>query len=179
MVPSTKSVLKHFDSASEEIKRYFQHLPAIVTSFPWEVAIAYQFIRVEQAQNRALYGGAVKLHRADAELAGSMLDSLHITRGSFLTHYETVFGQPIPPSTVTKLKFAENIRDKTVHGKAVSDADFRQAVVDVIDYAASLNDHVGSVAGFKPFGDMRGFKGAAQPLEKATTRWLLKGLLSS
>jgi hypothetical protein len=108
-----------------------------------------------------------------------MLDSLHITRDSFLKHYETVFGQAMPAPTVAKLKFAERVRDKTVHGKTVSDADFRQAIVDVIDYAASFNTHVDSRAGFEPFGDMRGFKGAGQPLEKTTTRWLLKGLFAS
>jgi hypothetical protein len=177
-IPSTIAVLKRFANSPEEIRGYFAHLPELIKGYPWEVSIAYQFIRVERAQNRALYGGAVKLHRAHGEVAGSMLDSLHITRESFLNHYETVFGQAMPAPTVAKLKFAERIRDKTVHGKAVGDADFRQAIVDVIDYADSFNTHVNSRAGFKPFGDMRGFKGAGQPLEKTTTRWLLKGLLA-
>jgi len=177
-IPSVIAVIKHIKKSPQEIQDYFAHLPSLIPNYPWEVAIAYQFIRVERAQNRALYGGVVKLHRADGEVAGSMLDSLHITRDSFLKHYETIFGQALPAATVAQLKVAEKIRDKTVHGKEVGDADFRQAVVDVIDYAAALNNHVNSRAGFKPFGDMRGFKGAAQPLEKSTTRWLLKGLLS-
>jgi hypothetical protein len=178
-VPSTIAVKKHIEAAPDEVKKYFEHLPKLIDVFPWEVAIAYQFVRVERAQNRALYGGVVKLHRAHGEVAEPYLSSLYITRETFLKHYATVFGQSLPSSTVNKLKFAEKVRDKTVHGKNVDDAAFRRAVVDVIEYAALLNAHVQSIAGFKPFGDMRGFKGAGQPLEKSTTRWLLKGILAT
>ena len=31
-------------------------------------------------------------------------------------------------------------------------------------------------AEFRPFGDLRGFKGRGQPLERTTTRWVLKGM---
>ena len=177
-IPSIKAVLKHFESAPDEVRNYFFHLPTLIKNYPWEVVIAYQFIRVEQAQNRTLYGGVVKLHRAHGELASAVIDSLHITRDSFVKYYATVFGQSLPVETISKLKFAEKVRDKTVHGKDVNVSDFRQAIVDVVDYAVSLNNHVYDLAEFKPFGDMRGFKGAGQPLEKATTRWLLKGLLA-
>ena len=176
-VPSTIAVLKHIAAAPVEVQMYFEHLPALVKDFPWEVAIAYQFVRVERAQNRALYGGVVKLHRAHGEVAEPYLGSLYITRESFLKHYATVFGQALPAATVSKLKFSEKVRDKTVHGKDVNEAAFRQAVVDVIDYAVLLNHQTQTIAQFKPFGDMRGFKGAEQPLEKTTTRWLLSGLL--
>lgn len=177
-IPSTKAVLRHFDAAPQDVRKYFEHLPKLVGEYPWEVAIAYLFVRVERAQNRALYGGVVKLHRAHGEVAASMIEGLHIKRDSFLKHYGTIFGQPLPAGTISKLKFAEKVRDKTVHGKYVSDPDFRQAIVDVVDYAVSLNSHVQTISGFQPFGDMRGFKGAGQALEEVTTRWLLKGLLA-
>jgi hypothetical protein len=176
-VPSYKAVLKHFDACDEEVRRFFPHLPElIVRELPWEVGIAYQFIRVETGQNRAIYGGVVKLHRADAQIAASMLNTLHITWSSFLQLVETVFERPLPTATVALLKTAEKVRDKTVHGKNVGEPEARQAIVDVLDYAAAVNKFVKSIAGFEPFGSMQGFKGAAQPLPKATTRWLLKGM---
>ena len=175
-IPSYKSVLKHYASVPADVQKYFGHLPSLIQSYDWDVCIAYQFIRVEFAQNRTLYGGVVKLHRAEANVADSMLYSLHITRASFLTLIETIFGAPLPDAVANKLKFAERVRDKTVHGKGISEADARQALVDVLDYATDFNKFVESIAGFRPFGDMRGFKGAGQPLEKPTTRWLLKGL---
>jgi hypothetical protein len=176
-VPSYKAVLKHYTRCGQEVQGFFPYLPRLsVPPLPWEVGIAYQFIRVETGQNRAIYGGVVKLHRADANIAESMLNTLHITRPLFLQLFQTVFGQPLPAATVALLKAAEKVRDKTVHGKSVDDPDARQAIVDVLDYATSVNDFVSGIAGFKPFGSMQGFKGAAQPLPKTTTKWLLKGL---
>jgi len=82
----------------------------------------------------------------------------------------------LPDPVIQKLRFAEGVRDKAVHGKVIVEADARTALVDVLDYAVELNKFVDGIAGFKPCGDMRGFKGAGQPLARATTRWLLKGL---
>jgi hypothetical protein len=176
-VPSYKAVLKHYAGCSEEVRRFFPHLPQlIVPELPWEVGIAYQFIRVETGQNRAIYGGVVKLHRADAQIANSMLNTLHITRASFLELVETIFERPLPAATIALLKTAEKVRDKTVHGKDVAEPEARQAIVDVLDYATAVNAFVQSIAKFEPFGSMQGFKGAAQPLGKSTTRWLLKGM---
>jgi len=39
-----------------------------------------------------------------------------------------------------------------------------------------MNEFVFQIAGFKPFGSLKGFKGRAEPLDKATTKWLLKGM---
>jgi hypothetical protein len=176
-VPSYKAVLKHYEQCGHQVRGFFPHLPQlIVPSLPWEVSIAYQFIRVETGQNRAIYGGVVKLHRADGPVADSMLNTLRITRSSFLQLFETVFGHPLPGTTVALLKTAEKARDKTVHGKSVSDPDARQAIVDVLDYATAVNSFVNGLAGFEPFGSMQGFKGAGQPLPKATTKWLLRGM---
>jgi hypothetical protein len=175
-VPSYKAVLKHYASVPADVQRFFGHLPSLIQNYDWDVCIAYQFICVETAQNRTLYGGVVKLHQAEASVAESMLYPLHVTRASFLTLVETIFGAPLPVAVADKLKFAEKVRDKTVHGKGISQADARQALVDVLDYATELNKFVENIAGFRPFGDMRGFKGSAQPLEKSTTHWLLKGL---
>jgi len=175
-IPSYKAVLKHYASTPGDVQNYFKDLPLLIQDYDWDVCIAYQFIRVETAQNRTLYGGVVKLHGADPDIADSMLYSLHITRNSFLTLVETIFSAPLPVVVSDKLKFAEKVRDKTVHGKGISQADARQSLVDVLDYATDLNTFVEGIAGFRPFGDMRGFKGAGQPLAKPTTKWLLKGI---
>ncbi len=89
---------------------------------------------------------------------------------------EVVFGKPLPDTTIGLLKTAEKVRDKTVHGKGISEPQAREAIVDVLDYATAVNNFVDGIAGFKPFGSMQGFKGAAQPLAKSTTAWLLKGM---
>lgn len=164
----------------KDIQDYFLHLPSLLNSnLPWDVIIAYQFIQVEKAQNRTIYGGVVKIHRAHKEVVGSMLYPLHITRASFLTLFETIFSEPLDKNTVNKLKLAEKVRDKTVHGKGVSVSEARQAIGDVLDYAHLMNIQVDKIAGFYPFGSMKGFKGRREPLEEKTTSWLLKGLLST
>ena len=52
----------------------------------------------------------------------------------------------------------------------------REALVDVIEYAETLNAELKASAGFEPFGDLRGFKGRAKSLDDATSRLVLKGL---
>jgi hypothetical protein len=117
-IPSYKAVLKHYASLPADVQQFFVPLPSLIESYDWDVCIALQFIRVETAQNRTIYGGVVKLHRANAEIADSMLYSLHVTRASFLKLIETIFGAPLPVAIADKLKFAEKIRDKTVHARA-------------------------------------------------------------
>lgn len=87
-----------------------------------------------------------------------------------------IFGKPLPANITGKLKFAEGIRDNILHGKGVSQPEARQASVDVLDYATEFNTFVGGIAGFHPFGGMRGFKGRKQSYDKPTTRLVLKGL---
>jgi hypothetical protein len=100
----------------------------------------------------------------------------HLTRDGFRVRYKTVFGQSPHKATVAKIKEAEKIRDRVIHGKDVDDATLLQALLDVIDYAEAFNMEVKKIGGFEPFGDLRGFKGRAEPLDKSTTRWLLKGM---
>ena len=75
-----------------------------------------------------------------------------------------------------KIAEAEKVRDLILHGKQVSEVDKRKAVVDVLEYAKSFNAEVSRIAGFKPFGSLKGFKGRGQPLDKSTSRWVLKGV---
>jgi hypothetical protein len=174
--PSYKALIKKFDSCPQEVKDYLTHFRDLTTKHLYQVCLAYLFLRTELAQNRTLYCGVVKLHHAHTNIAESAIDTQHLTRDRFLEIYERVFGERLPDAISGKLKQAEKIRDKVVHGKIVSDPEMREAIHDVLEYAILMNDHLESKAGFKPFGDLRGFKGRGTPLEKSTTRWVLKGM---
>ncbi len=174
--PSCKAITKKYNSCQSEIQAYFLHLPSLIQDYPLEVTLAYLFLRTELAQNRILYCGVVKLHHADTEIASRGLDAQHLTRDGFLELYSKIFGEKLPVPISEKIKAAEKIRDKVIHGKSVTVAKLREAVWDVLDYAEHMNSHVQSKAGFQPFGDLRGFKGRGNPLDKNTSRWLLKGI---
>ena len=84
--------------------------------------------------------------------------------------------EPVKTTLSTKLSRAEKVRDRVIHGKQVDDNEKREAVLDILEFAEGFNVYVSSLAGFKPFGSLRGFKGRATPLDKSTTRWILKGM---
>ncbi len=176
-VPSYKAVFKHYDKSPENIRRYFDQLPQLLKQdFPYEVSLAYLFLRTERAQNRALYCGVVKLHKAHAEVAENAVNAQHLTRKGFLDLYQTIFDKKLPDAIHRKIETAESIRDKVIHGKSMTDKSMREAHCDIIDYATELNKELLQVAGFEPFGSIQGFKGRGQSLDKKTSKWLLKGM---
>lgn len=175
-IPTYKALIKIYEDLPEEIRKYFQHVPNLLKDFPYEVCIAYSFLKIEQAQNRALYGGVVKLHRGDTEFVRRVMNFQHLTRDGFKEIYKNVFGAPLSKDTSNKLKEAEKIRDRVIHGKTVPDGELREAIADCLNYGVLLNIDVSTAAGFKPFGNMRGFKGRADSLDKRTTKWVMRGL---
>ncbi len=174
--PSYIALLKKYDSCSEDVKKYFDLLPQLIKDYPHSVSLAYVFFQTEKAQNRVLYGGVVKLHRGNASTVENLVSAAHITRESFILLFKNIFDRELPQTIATKIKVAEKTRDKLLHGKKVTDASLREAISDVLDYAESVNTEIDSLAGFKPFGDMRGFKGRRETLDPKTTKWLMKGL---
>jgi hypothetical protein len=174
--PSYRSLLKRFEQCPDGLKNWFSSLPSLLESFPYDISIAYLFLRVEQVQNLALYCGLVKLHQADTGLARKAVETQHLTRDGFLALYASVFGKPFSNETRGKIVAAEKVRDRVVHGKTVEDSELRKAIADVLDYAEALNTDVKEIAGFGPFEELRGFKGRAESLGPQTTRWLVKGL---
>lgn len=175
--PATwKAVVSHYDNCPAEVRGYFDALPGLVRDYGWEVTLSYQFGRVELAHNMTLYCGVVKLHQVDAQLARRAVESHHITRDHFKELFETIFGKKIRKSIADRLEQASKARDKVLHGKTAEPKDLRQAVVEVLDYSVDFNDFVQSIAGFRPFGSLRGFKGRAKPLGKSTSRWVLRGV---
>jgi hypothetical protein len=174
LTPSYKAVLKKFNSSSKDVQSFFDQLPILLNQrFPLEVCLAYAFLRLERGQNRARYCGVVKVHQASSNMANRAISSQHLTREGFLKLYNTVFKVPISDATEKLVKKAESVRDKVIHGKVVDDSEMRAALVDVLFYAEALNAELSVVAGFEPFGDLRGFKGAAKTLSDDTSSWLL------
>lgn len=175
--PNRKSLLCYFEKLPTEIQPHFEHFSALIQSeFPLEVWLAYLFFRVELAHRGTFYCGVVKLHHADASMARRIIQHQHLTRNSFKTLFESLFGQSVKSSAAVKIKDAESIRDKMMHGSEPTEAKMRKAIIDVLDYAKEYNDFVKSLAGFPPFGDLRGFHGRGNRLSPTTTRLVLKGL---
>lgn len=174
--PTYKSVLRRFEKSTAAVQWYLEHLPQLVKGYPWEVSLAWVFLRVEQAHHRALYCGVVKLHKADRQLAERAVNGHHMTRNGFNDLFENVFGSRLSETTSKTISKAEHIRDQVIHGKDVKIAAIRDALVDVIEYAELLNAEVKAHAGVEPFGRLTGFKGRGKPLDKSTSRWLLKGV---
>lgn len=154
-----REVVARFADSPSEVKRYFEHLDELVENYPWEIALSYMFWRVELAQTNTIYCGIVKLHAANAQLARKVVDSYRLSRPQFKEKFSMVFGRPLSQTLSNRLGKAEKVRDRVIHGKTVHDADEREAVLDILDFAEGFNAFVYSLAGFKPFGNLRGFKG--------------------
>ena len=175
IIKSYKGILTEYQSLPENIQKYFEYLPELIKG-DYEIAIAYLFFKIEQGQNRLLYGGAVKLFAADIEVARNIVNYHHLTRDGFKQIYKNIFNKSLPDRIIKQLKEAEKTRDKVVHGKQVKEDQLRQAITDCLIYAKLVNEEIKNIASFEPFGDMRGFKGRKESLSKDVTHFLLKGL---
>ena len=173
---SWRGVVKAFNALPEGIRKYFPHVPKLVEEFPLDVCLAYQFLRVEMAHTMAMYCGIVKLHRADPPLTWHAVEEHHMSRSGFQELYKTVYGSAVTKPIRELIEEAEGVRDRIMHGKTVTEAAKRQAVVDVLKYAKAMNDRTDKLGGLRPFGDLRGFKGRAKALDKSTSRWILRGI---
>jgi hypothetical protein len=171
-----KQVLNHFRATPKQVQDYFPSFPELVENYSWDVSISYVFSRVEAAKHSTIYCGIMKLHWTNSALTRELVDKDHMSRGRFRELFKTVFGKPIEKALLDKLSGAEAVRDKIAHGKNWTAAEARTALTDVFDFATGFNDFVQATTGFKPFGDLRGFKGRKESLSKETTRWVLRGM---
>ena len=105
-------------------------------------------------------------------MAREAVDTHHMTRPEFRDLFSNIFDKPLSRTASEKRVDAEKIRDRVLHGKSVSEADQRRAVVDLLEYAEAFNCEVYDLAGFRPFGPLRGVKGATSSLDKRTSRWI-------
>jgi len=175
-VPNKIGIISRYDRLPDEIRSYFTHFPTIAEKFPWDVSISYLFSLVELAHNMTIYCGVVKLHKVNSDLARKAVDEHHMTRGEFKILYKTIFSKDLKQTIAARVAEAEKTRDRILHGKRVSEADKRKAVVGILEYAEALNKEMYEIAGFKPFGPLKGFKGRATPLDRSTSRFVLKGV---
>lgn len=174
---SYRGVINHFNASPDDVKWYFDCFESLVADYPWQVSIAYVFSQVERAKRMTLYCAILKLHWCEASLTRTLIDREHLSRARFIELFETIFGSPIPKSLTKQLREAEAIRDRASHGSSDwTEADARQCLTDVIDFAVGFNEFVEEQAGFRPFGKLQGFRGRGTALPKATTRWVLKGM---
>jgi hypothetical protein len=171
-----RTVVDKFNSCPEEIRAYLSDLPRLLDGFPLDVAISYLFAQIERAHNATLCSGAVKIHRANRNIARAAVGAHHITREGFQKQFETVFGRPIPDEVKQELEAAEIVRDKILNGQPTQEKEKRETIGHVLDYAQAFNRLVNSLAKFKPFGDQKGSNGCAESLDRSTTRWMLKGM---
>ena len=175
-IKSKPGLINYYKARTTEVQWYFEHVPVLVDQFPMDVCLAYAFARLELGQNMALYCGAVKIHRADAELARNAVSTHHMTRKAFACLYKTIFGFVLPKVAYDDLKTAEDVRDVVMHGKPTTDDRIRNAIARVLDYTEAVNAQLNAEHGLKPFGKLQGFSGAVQKLDKSTTAFLLKGM---
>lgn len=173
---SAKSVWNHYQASPKEVRESFPHFESL-REYPWDVVLAYLFFSVEKYHHFALYCGAAKMYRTDANLTWLAVQNEHMTRERFRDLLQNIYREPLPAQTSKLITNAEKVRDKVIHGKIVPDSDMRNAVARVISYAGLFNDFTSSAAGVKPFsGSLKGFKGSAKSLDKDTSRLVLKGL---
>ncbi|MCB1611884.1 MAG: hypothetical protein KDI60_09035 [Xanthomonadales bacterium] len=171
-----KQVLNRFQELPKEIQEYFPSFAELVESYSWDVSLSYVFSRVEAAKHTTIYCGIVKLHWTDSALTREFIDKDHMSRGRFRDLFKIVFGKPMTKELLASLSEAESIRDRVAHGKSWSEPQARKALIDIFNFAEGFNALVYSLAGFRPFGQLRGFKGRKQALPKETTRWVLRGM---
>ncbi|MAT40100.1 MAG: hypothetical protein CL946_10910 [Ectothiorhodospiraceae bacterium] len=175
-IKSKPGLRKAFSASPKELQDYFEHIPKLLDDFPMHVCLAYVFSRLELGQNMALYCGAVRIHKVNAEVASNAVGTQHLTRKNFVSLYKTVFDVDIPTAAHADLKSAETTRDMVMHGKKPTDGKIRNAIARVLEYAEEINKQLNAQHGLKPFGDLRGFAGKSKKLDKRTSRFLLKGM---
>ena len=164
-----------YNGHSDEIREYFEHIPKLIDFFPLDVCLAYVFARLELGQNMALYCGAVRIRKANSQVAKGAVGTHHMTRDEFVQLYSEVFGLELPKEAHNELQGAENTRDAVMHGKPPSAKDMRNAIARVLEYAEAINEQLHSAHRLKPFGNLQGFATKGN-LDKKTSRLVLKGL---
>ena len=175
-----RSVRNRLSTIDADLLFHFNHLPDIVEklgSLP-DVALAYCFSALEFGHRRILYAGLMRKYRLNSELSWNAVIGHDIKRGDYPQIYASIFGNPIPTSTLSIIKPAEKIRDKMIHGKGPSTKQIWGAVITCLEYADAFNQETRTTEGFAGFGRMQGITGAkGKPtLPKDVSKLALTGL---
>jgi len=176
-IPSVRKAIGEFDP---DLKHTFEHIEDIVNkigSLP-AIALAYCFSQIENGHRRLLYAGIVRKYRLDPELTWQFVLEHDVSRKAFPELYKAVFGHNFPSNVGEKLKPAEKIRDKMIHGKTPAIKEMWGAVLCCFDYCQDVNKHLNANEGFSGFGRMQGITGmkGKPTLPKNVSRLALVGL---
>ena len=179
MTPQIKTkagLKKAYERCPQEVRDYFEHVPKLLDEFPMDVCLAYVFSCLELGQNMTLYCGVVKIYKVNSELARNAVERQHMSRKKFIELYKTIFGLDLPDIARKNSEEMEKTRDKIMHGKTVSDDQIRNAIACVLNYAEEVNNQLHENYQLKPFGELRGFAGRSEKLDKSTSRFVLLGM---
>ncbi len=177
---------ERYEKLPSEVRDHFWQFPEIIEKIEdLRLALTYMFYRVEWAHTTSLYIGLRKTYGVQAEgktyavdayMAKQAMDSTHMTREKFQDSYETVFSKDFPKNAAEKIKLAQQVRDKLMHGMRVSDAQVTEALLKIMEYTKLYHDAVREAADFSPFGSQQGVTGATKSLDKKVSCVILKGL---
>lgn len=173
---SRRGLINRFQELSIPVAGHFEHLPRLVSDFPLSVSLAYTFLQLELAQNRALYQGTVKLHKVDVSMTRRAIGSQHMTRKGFESLFSSVFSYVVPQGIAQCLKEAEDVRDQVMHGKNVSEARIRGAILNALLYTDGLYELLQCKNNLRICGNSTGFSGRAKKHDRKTSRLILLGL---
>ncbi len=165
-IKSKPGLLNFYRRLPGEVRNSFQHLPRLVDEFPLDVSVAHVLAQIESGQRAALYCGIRKLHKADKHITWKAVGAHHLSRADFRSKFEMIYSKAIPESTIRLVTVAEAARDLVMHGKDVSDDNKRNGIGHALQYAVEINDLTVSCGGPAPFGDLRGFGGRGDSLDK-------------
>jgi hypothetical protein len=157
-IPAVKKAIHKFD---DDLEHTFEHIEDIVTKLEGvpQIALAYCFSQIENGHRRLLYAGIVRKYRLHPEMTWKFVLEHDITRKGFSELYKAVFKHEYPAKISEKLKSAEKIRDRMIHGKSPSTKEIWGSVINCFEYCEELNVHLREKEKFPGFGKMQGITG--------------------
>jgi hypothetical protein len=87
-----------------------------------------------------------------------------------------VFGKEIPAELRRHFEIAVGVRKHILGETQIAPDELKIVVIHVLEYAKRLNDYTDEHAGFRVIGGLQGFKQPSEPLDRETSRLILKGL---
>jgi len=172
-----------FDEAPAAVRAFLPDLPRLVTDDALQhglsAAVAHAFHRLEVAHRRALYAGLVRIHGIPAVLARQTTQREHLSREHFHDLLREVMGAPLPAAAREHYDVAAGVRDDLLHGKDVSEASLRKALLALMRYAVALDRFcVEGDGGASPFaaGVESVEPAPGKALANDTARFVLRGM---
>jgi hypothetical protein len=177
-ISNAQKVLNEFGKCDRGVQNYFWMLSDLLlkVSKPGP-ALAYCFQQIEAGHRVTLYALLLRKYRTKSDLSWKAVDRLDITRKNFPEFYKKLAGKSFDQNLRDMIGPAEKVRDRIIHGKEVSDVDVLAAITVCLRYAEAVNKDCKAVAGFAPFGDLRGVTSSKVPkLDPDISRLVIKGL---